>query len=126
MRARNRRNGRRTRGMTLIEIMVVVMIIAMVASAVGVNVLGASDDARKQQATAETATLTQTAEAYLASHPNEPCPSVRDLMQANMLSNRSDDRDPWENPYAIDCDPGIVQARSAGPDGIFDNEDDIL
>lgn len=110
--------------MTLIEIMVVVMIIGMIASAVGVNVMGSMVEARKKVARTDATTLTSIAEGYMAAHPSESCPSVSDLREANLY--RGNDLDPWEKAYAIDCDEDAIRARSAGPNGTFDDEDDIV
>ena len=33
--------------------------------------------------------------------------------------------DPWGHPYIVECDGVVVRARSAGPDGELDTEDDL-
>jgi hypothetical protein len=54
-------------------------------------------------------------------HAASTCPTAAELGAA---------RDPWNHPYAVTCtdQPAdqVIGARSAGPDGILETDDDIV
>ncbi len=109
-------------GMTLIEIMLVVVIMAMIASAVAYAVLPMGDDANKKLARQGVLSLTNVAEMYTMQHPAEGCPALEDLRP--LLGRGSSLEDPWGTRYALLCEDTPV-ARSAGPDREHGTADDI-
>lgn len=124
MKARKKRHGSR-QGMTLVEIMIVVVIMAMIAAAVGFSAMGASKQARIDATKSEVKSLANIAEAYLMSHADDDCPSIDDLLSSGLMKQGSNTKDPWAGAYAISCESGGVNVHSAGPDRASGNEDDI-
>lgn len=49
------------------------------------------------------------------------CPRAEDVLGTRASRNR----DPWKNPYRLDCDAGEIHVTSNGPDGIAGTRDDI-
>jgi len=54
---------------------------------------------------------------------HEPCPSQ--LAELNEYMNSKDVKDPWGNPYAMQCDATHIFVSSAGEDGLFGTCDDV-
>lgn len=114
------------RGMTLIEIMVVVAIISLILGGVGVMAFNRFNDARLDTAQNEVVTIQGAIEQYRVS--KRKCPkSMQDLKAAGFVNKVG--KDPWDNEYEFKC-PGdknqnSVDVFSAGPDGQPGNEDDI-
>ncbi len=124
------------RGMTLIEIMVVIVILGMIAAAVAVNVVGAKGKAELQQARTDVQHIAdQGVDAFRVMKGRYPTTEegVRILIQENFLKPNKPDgtlKDPWGNDYAY-LNPGQKHAdgfdvRSNGPDGKPGTEDDVV
>ena len=114
------------RGMTLIEIMVVVAIISLILGGVGVMAFNRFNDARLDTAKNEVVTIQGAIEQYRVS--KRKCPkSMQDLKAAGFVNKVG--KDPWDNEYEFKCpgekNPNSVDVFSAGPDGTPGNEDDI-
>jgi general secretion pathway protein G len=124
-RALRRRIAARSReGMTLVEIMVVVIIMALIAAAVGVAVLPRLQDAKKKTAKSDCAAVNAAATLWVADHSGE-CPTVQQLLEDGALDRNKNSRDPWDGEYVIECDSDSITVRSAGPDKQMGTEDDI-
>ncbi|MGZ3475800.1 MAG: hypothetical protein ACXWUG_17310 [Polyangiales bacterium] len=54
------------------------------------------------------------------------CPTIADLQKDKLLAPDQRTSDPWGHPYEIVCTPTDYVVRSAGPDGIPGNADDIV
>lgn len=110
-------------GMTLIEIMIVVAIIAMIA--------GGVTFAFKQQRKAQIRT-TQTnargirsvAQAYYNEH-RESCPTVQGLVSAGEIDSHGKTNDEFGKPFQIQCNGEDLEVISGGPDGTIGGPDDI-
>jgi general secretion pathway protein G len=124
MQQRSKARRVRRSGMTLIEVMIVVVIMAMIAAAAGFAVKHAKDEADRNLARSDVKALAQIAEAYQITHTNE-CPTLAELEQSRLLRRGSNTQDPWGHAYEIVCDTGDVNVRSSGPDGEPGNGDDI-
>ncbi len=123
-------NGRRKhclkqQGMTLVEIMIVVVIMAMIAAAVGFSALGATDSARIDTAKTEVKSVSGVAELYLSQHAGIECPTLDELQQSRLLRRGASGKDPWGNQYEIVCQDGDVNVTSAGPDREPGTTDDV-
>ena len=126
----NMRNlSRGQRGMTLLEIMIVLAIIAMVtAFLVGPRVIIAIRDAEIKTATQATVDFAYSAFAQWGNdNRSKGCPS--DLSELYPYVNNRDDKDPWGEPYILVCGDSVPTTgfgvRSKGPDKKLDTEDDI-
>jgi general secretion pathway protein G len=121
--SRSKRSRRRA-GVTLIEIMVVLVIMSLIASGVGVMVIKMMDRARIDATNTRARTIQQVAMQYLLDKPSE-CPNVDALLRENMLDATTDPRDGWSHPFNIGCEGTAVHVRSAGSDGEFGTQDDL-
>ncbi len=111
-------------GMTLVEIMVVVIIMALIATAVGVAVLPKIKEARIKTARTDESTVKAAAEMWIADH-NGQCPTVQQLVDDGELDRSKKTQDPWDHDYTIECQPDSVSVTSGGPDGQTGTEDDV-
>jgi general secretion pathway protein G len=139
---------RRQRGLTLVEILVVVVILGVLGAIVAVNVLPAADQARAQAARTQIDNLTGALEQYRLDHGYYPTTSqgLEALVQAP-AGLRTADRyrpggylsggvplDPWSRPYEYGS-PGEFgpfdlytlgrdgQSGGEGPDADINNWD---
>jgi general secretion pathway protein G len=119
LRRRNRRLG-----MTLIEIMIVVVIIGMLTAAAGLGVMNAKKTTDAQMARTDIRTLASVAEAYQML--NGVCPTMTQLRASDLLKRGSNTRDPWGTDYVIRCDEmSDVDVLSWGPDRAENTADDV-
>jgi general secretion pathway protein G len=119
------RTARRAqRGMTLIEIMIVVVIMGLIASAVGIGVFSQAKKAKEQTAQQETRAIEHAVQLWQQDHPSG-CPTVAQLQADRVLDSHSRSKDPWDNDYIVSCDNGDVTVRSKGPDGQEGTDDDV-
>ena len=132
MKKLTRNVARAQRGMTLLEIMIVLAILALVMGlVVGPRVMrmfGKSKD--------DIAALTVKKYAYEAfgewsqAHPDKACPDkLEDLSQ---YMDSKDTKDPWGNPYKMFCGQNLpagakggLAVMSSGEDGKDGTEDDV-
>lgn len=124
-RRRLARAARRSRGMTLIEIMVVVAIIGLVMGGVGLMAFNQFKSAQTDAAKKDTVQIQQAVEIYMTQKRGKCPKTLQDLKASGVAAKVS--KDPWGNDYQIQC-PGektSVDVISAGPDGEFGNEDDV-
>jgi general secretion pathway protein G len=122
---------RKQRGMTLLEIMIVLAIIALVMGfLVGPRVLAMFSDSKNEVARAVSKQFSD--EAYpiwSAKHSGTRCPaSLNELLE---YTNKKDTRDPWGIDYRMMCGDNApagargMAVQSAGEDGKFDTGDDL-
>lgn len=121
---RHAKRRRRLEGMTLVEMMIVVIIMAMIAAAVGVAVLPQMERARIQQARTDALAIRSGATAFLLDRGSE-CPSVAALREQGFLDNATRHEDPWDTAFSIECAERDVIVASAGPNREMGDEDDI-
>ncbi|MGC3997882.1 MAG: type II secretion system major pseudopilin GspG [Anaeromyxobacter sp.] len=125
----NQRKLRRAseRGMTLIEIMVVMVILGLIAAAVAVNMVGAADKTRVDRAKQDVQSIAnQGVEAFRAVRGRYPTreEGLKILIQEQFLKANNKDgnfKDPWDNEYLYEF-PGTVHpdsydVKSLGADG---------
>ncbi|HTP26491.1 MAG TPA: type II secretion system major pseudopilin GspG [Anaeromyxobacteraceae bacterium] len=103
--------ARRERGMTLIEIMVVITILGLIAGAVAVNVIGSLTDAKIKQAKTDLHTLENCLELYKMDRGRYP--TTEEGLQALVTAGKckAQLKDPWKNDYAYMC-PGQIHPES--------------
>jgi general secretion pathway protein G len=109
--------------MTLIEIMVVMVIMALVATAAGFAILPRLRKAKISQTSGDAKTISSAAELFMSEHDN--CPTVQDLVTDKILDQKKNTKDAWGHDFSIECDQDGVTVKSAGPDGQMGTEDDI-
>lgn len=126
----SRRGNVGARGMTLIEIMVVVFILGLIAAVVGVNVAGTAQHAEIQTAQMDLKGLEQGLDMYRLKKGRYPNTGegLAVLYSSGTLKG-SPKKDPWGNDYVY-MNPGQsgrgFDLMSYGPDGNPGGGDDIV
>ncbi len=116
--------ARGSAGMTLIEIMVVVIIMGLIASAVGFGVFRFLAKAKINTAQQEVAQIRSAVQIYQNDHPDQ-CPTVDQMKEDGQLDRNASSNDPWGHAFTIGCDGENITVVSAGPDGHPGSADDI-
>src|SRR5687768_8190658 len=125
MRPMNLKNLRRaaSRGVTLIEILIVLAIVGLIAGGVAVVAVPKYQESQKNQAKIDARTIHPVAEKYKVDHPGV-CPTVEQLRAEKELSAASKITDPWDSPYKIVCGDEDIMVLSFGPDKKENTNDD--
>lgn len=108
---------RRPRGMTLIEIVVVIAITTMLMSAVGLYAIGQWREAQVKVAKTELKTLEAGLDTYLAltgRYP-EPAQGFAPLLERRVIKEQP--IDPWGNAFSWTLVAGAPVITSLGADG---------
>ncbi|MEM9191093.1 MAG: prepilin-type N-terminal cleavage/methylation domain-containing protein [Myxococcota bacterium] len=127
---RRRRPKRGEAGVTLVEVMIVVVIMALIATAVGIAILPQLGKGKEGVAESNVSAIKQASLAYILDG-NSGCPGIDDLIDAgeldedSILNEEGRAADPWGNGYDIQCSGDNVVVTSAGEDGEFNTDDDI-
>jgi general secretion pathway protein G len=117
----------RARGMTLIEIMIVVAIIAMVMGAVAVVAIPKMKEAQISTCKSAVRTVRSAVQQWqLSNNDYSSCPTVSQLVQDKQLDAGQATTDPWGGDFAIKCEGEDVVVSSNGPDKKPDSPDDIV
>lgn len=115
------------RGMTLIEIMVVIAIIGVVSTVVALGVMGYMTSSKRDSTETQLKSVSDAVTAYAVANETLPA-NLGDLVAARLLK-RKKTLDPWANKLAYETGPtGQIddfQVCSGGPDGLLGNADDI-
>ncbi|NJK88603.1 MAG: type II secretion system major pseudopilin GspG [Myxococcales bacterium] len=132
---RNRRRGRRSqRGLTLIEILVVVTILGLIAGIVGITVAGQLEDAKIDTGKVQIKNISDALELYKVKLNRYPSTAEG----LNALTSPPEGRKPFMETIPMDPfgaeylyispgthNPSKFDLSSKGPDGVADTEDDI-
>lgn len=121
------RRRRHSRGMTLIEILVVLAIIGLIVGGVSVVAFNAFGESKIKQGYNDVINVQKACEQYML-QKNDKCPkSLQDLKAAGVVSRVQ--KDPWGEDFIITC-PGehgsAVDVLSYGPDKKQGGDDDIM
>ncbi|MFP2896873.1 type II secretion system protein GspG [Corallococcus sp. 4LFB] len=111
------RKQRRQRGMTLLEIMIVITILGLIAAAVGVSVMDQFGQAKERRVKLDFGSLGQGLQLYAMKRGRLPDTSagLRALVEERVLNELP--RDPWGNDYVYTLDRGVPAIVSLGADG---------
>jgi general secretion pathway protein G len=115
---------RMARGVTLVEVLIVVAIMAMLAGGVAFALIPQFQKASVKTAKENAIKLRQVVALWRTDSPGE-CPTVGRLKTDKLLDKVGGD-DPWGKPYTIRCSDGEVYVESKGPDQRGGTEDDIV
>lgn len=113
------------RGMTLIEIMVVIVIIGVMGSALAVGVFGMLGDAKTDTARAQINTMGSVIEAHEARHGEYP-ESLESLTEGKKAKlKKANLKDPWKQDIIYRAEGDGFSLCSAGDDKKSGTDDDI-
>ena len=114
------------RGVTLVEVLIVVAIIAMVAGGVTVFALPRYRDAQKSSAETGARVIRAAVQNWQTTNNESSCPTVSQLVQEKHLDPGANTSDPWGTAYVLSCTEEDVIVTSAGPDKKKGTKDDIV
>ncbi len=112
------------RGVTLVEILIVLAIVGLIAGGIAVYAVPKFQQAQKDNTRNSLKALHAVTEAWRANHGND-CPTVQRLKEEKELAASSDINDAWGDPYKIQCDDDATTVVSWGPDKKEGTQDDI-
>lgn len=123
-----RRCGRAAaRGVTLVEVLIVVAIMALIAGGVSFMILPKYKETQRKTAKTTARNIRQIAIQFMAlDGAAEGCPTVESLIAAKQLDAAGDTKDPWGEPYKISCSADDVTVSSTGPDKKASDDDIIV
>lgn len=119
-----RRARAASRGVTLVEILIVLAIIGLIAGGIAVYAVPKFQQAQKDSVRNSEKALHAVAEAWRANHGMD-CPTAQRLKDEKELAASSDINDSWGMPYKIQCDDEGTTIISSGPDKKDGSQDDI-
>jgi general secretion pathway protein G len=113
---------RRNRGMTLIEIMVVITILGLIAAAVGVAVIPQLEAARRDRAALDIKSIQGAMKLFYTQKGKFPdtASGLNALVEARALEQMP--KDPWNNDYVYINEGGKPVIISYGADGTAGGE----
>ncbi len=114
-----------TRGVTLIEVLIVLAIIGLIAGGVVVFAFPQLEKAKVGTAKNDTKAMYQAIETWKLDHSG--CPTVESLKKDKALSTTSNTNDPWGTAYKVLCeeDGAKIAVYTLGPDKKEGTADDI-
>jgi general secretion pathway protein G len=114
------------RGLTLVELVIVITIIGVLTAAISIGVLQAQKRANLGAAKTACSTVRQATMQWKAINPGADCPTVEQLKTEKDLDTGFSLKDPWGSYYKVACDSDEITCTSPGPDRKEGTEDDIL
>ena len=126
VRIRAARLGRiAARGVTLVEVLIVVAIMAVIAGGATVLVFPQFKKARIKSAVISAGEIKKAADLYQNLNGSaDVCPTIQDLVNGKTIDPKKVD-DPWGSPYKITCPEGEIRVISPGNDRKEGTPDDV-
>lgn len=113
------------RGVTLVEVLIVVAIMAVISGGVTLVAFPIYKETRIKLAVQGCQAVRNAAELYQnLEATTDACPTIQDLVTSKKLDGKKIS-DPWGMDYKVDCSEGEIHAVSAGNDRKFGTQDDI-
>jgi len=114
-----------SRGVTLVEVLIVVAIMAVISGGVTLVAFPLFKKAKVDTGMVGCHTVKQAAELYQnLDGTADACPTMADLVRSRKLDGSKTD-DPWGVPYRIDCSEGEIRVWSNGNDRKPATADDL-
>lgn len=122
---RARRSRIKARGVTLVEVLIVVSIMAVISGAAALFAVPMFNEAKIKTAVTGCATVKQAADLFRElDAAGDQCPTIQDLV-SNKRIEASKTEDPWGVPYKINCAEGEIHVTSSGKDRKDGTPDDL-
>lgn len=119
------RKLQKKRGVTLVEVLIVLAIMALIAGSAVFLVFPQLAKARIDTAVLSAQTIRKAAELHRNIEGADGCPTVDDLVNSKKLE-KGKTNDPWGSPFKIDCKEGDeIRVTSAGKDKKEGTGDDV-
>lgn len=115
-----------SRGVTLIEVLIVVAILSLIAASVSVAVLPKFRQAQVDTAKTNAREIRNAVNRWRATRGGTDCPTVSQLISDKEIDSASKVDDPWNSPFKIQCTDDDVLVTSPGPDKKDGTADDIM
>jgi general secretion pathway protein G len=116
----------RSRGLSLIEILVVLSIIALITGGIALVVIRHLETARVETTRTSARTLREAVKLWRMRDGSSECPTIDTLVRMQLVDSASKTTDAWDQPFVIECnEQGETTIVSAGPDRKVGNADDI-
>ena len=113
------------RGVTLIEVMIVVVILGLIASGVAVAVFPRFKEAQVKTTKTSAMELRRATEMWRGMHASDVCPSIDQLRSDKAIDTAAKASDAWDTPFKIQCEDDETIVVSNGPDKKEGTADDI-
>lgn len=113
-----------SRGVTLVEVLIVVAIMALIAGGVSFLVLPRYREAQVKTAKTNARNIRNVATQHVAMKGD--CPTVQTLIADKELDSAGDTKDPWGGEFTIKCDGDDITVSSPGPDKKDGTQDDVV
>ena len=107
------------------EVLIVVAIIAMVASGVAVFALPRYKEAQIKSAETGARVIRGAIQNWQRVNNESTCPTISQLVQEKQLDSASNTSDPWGEQYILSCTDDDVMVASNGPDKKKGTPDDV-
>ena len=114
------------RGVTLIEVLIVVAILSLIAAGVSVAVLPKFKETQIKTAQTNALEIRNAVNRWRAARGGSECPTVSQLVQDKEIDSASKVDDPWGSQYKIQCVEDETIVTSPGPDKKENTKDDIV
>lgn len=113
------------RGVTLVEVLIVVSIMAVISGGAVVLAFPLYKEARIKTAVVSAKEIKKAAQLYQEMDATtEGCPTIQDLVTSKRL-DLTTANDPWGKPFRIVCGEGDIRVLSSGNDRKDGTPDDI-
>ena len=123
---REARRRRQTKaGMTLVEVLIVVSIMAMIATGVTVFALPKFKEAQVSTAKTNAQVLRRAVQDWQRVNMEISCPTMSQLVEGKHLDSASNMEDPWGMEWVLQCTDDDVFVQSFGPDKKQGTPDDL-
>ncbi|MEO8904183.1 MAG: type II secretion system protein [Polyangiaceae bacterium] len=120
------RAHRARRGVTLVEVLIVVAIIAMVAGGVAVFALPRYREAQIKNAETGARIVRTAVQQWQSANNESTCPTISQLVQEKQLDPGQSTKDSWNMDFSLTCVDDEVIVASNGPDKKKGTKDDIV
>jgi general secretion pathway protein G len=122
---RRARIQRNQAGVTLVEVLIVVAIMALLASGVSFAILPKYREAQVSTAKTSAQVLRRAVQDWQRVNNEVTCPTVSQLIEGKHVDSGAEVDDPWGLPWALVCTEDEVFVQSFGPDKKQGSADDI-
>jgi general secretion pathway protein G len=113
------------RGVTLVEVLIVVAIMSLIATTVVVAVIPKFQKAQEDTALNSAREIRNAATRWRATRGGDECPSISQLVADKEIDTASKTDDPWGSTYKIVCSPDEITVSSPGRDKREGTQDDL-